>query len=91
MSTVTHPFDHYKIPPDLVVESFSRSLISSRREDLQIEEPVCCGYSSAFHFHATLAGVLGSALLRDEVVQVCEPPEKRLLAPAWMMESFHRD
>jgi putative transposase len=30
------------IPSHLVVESFSRSLISSRREDLQIEQPVSC-------------------------------------------------
>jgi hypothetical protein len=66
-----------------------RSANASRGEDLQIKEPVCCGDSSAFHFHTTLAGVLGSTLIRDEVVQVCESPEKRLLAPAWVMEPFH--
>src|SRR5918995_5681185 len=44
---------------------------TSGGEDLQIEEPVCGGYSSAFHFHATLPGMLSSTLIRDEVVQVC--------------------
>ena len=63
---------------------------ASGGEDLQIEEPVCCGDSSAFHFHATLAGMLGPTLIRDEVIQVREPCEKRLLAPFRMMKSFHR-
>src|SRR6266853_4220056 len=35
--------------------------------------------------------MLGSPLLRDEVVQVCQPREKRLLAATWMMESLHRE
>src|SRR2546430_12989991 len=60
-------------------------------EDLQIEEPVCCGYSSAFHFDTTLTRMLGATLIRDEVVQVGEPREKRLLAATWMMESLHRE
>jgi hypothetical protein len=38
-----------------------------------------------------LAGVLGSTLIRHQVVQVREPPEKRLLAPAWMVKAFHRE
>ena len=33
----------YHIPSDLVVERARRSLKASRREDLQIEEPVCGG------------------------------------------------
>jgi hypothetical protein len=68
----------------------TRSAKAARGEDLQIEHPVSCGDSPAFHFHATLTGVLGSALIRDEVVQVCEPRQKRLLAPLRMMEPFHR-
>ena len=68
-----------------------RSSKASGGEDLQIEEPVCCGYSSAFHFHATLPGMLGATLIRDEVVQVGEPREKRLLAATGMMEPFHRE
>jgi hypothetical protein len=60
----------FHIPSDLVVESFSCSLISSRSEDLQIEQPVVCRYSSALDFHATLAGVLGPTLVGDEVVEV---------------------
>src|SRR5687767_9859963 len=40
---------------------------ASRGEDLQVEEPVWCGDSPAFHFHATLTRMLGSTLIRDEV------------------------
>jgi transposase len=64
---------------------------ASGGEDLQIEEPVCGGYSAAFHFHATLAGMLGPTLIRDEIVQVGEPREKRLLAAPGMMESLHHE
>jgi len=49
---------------------------------LEIEEPVACRYSATFHFHATAASMLGTTLRREQVVQVCEPCEKRLLAPA---------
>jgi hypothetical protein len=55
---------------DLVVESFSCSLISSRSEDLQIKQPVVCRDSSALDFHATPAGVPGPTLVGDEVVEV---------------------
>ena len=41
-------------------------------EDLQIEEPVACGYSAAFSFHATLTGMLGATLIGHQVVQVSE-------------------
>jgi len=37
-----------------------------------------------------LASMLGSTLIRDEVIQVREPCEKRLLAPFRMMKPFHR-
>jgi len=37
---------------------------------LQIEHPVCGGQSPAFHFHPTLACVQGTALVRNQVVQV---------------------
>jgi hypothetical protein len=73
-----------------VVEHFSRSSKATRGKDLQIEEPVCGGYAPAFHFHPTLPGMLGSTLIRDEVVQVGEPREKRPLAPLWMMEAFQK-
>jgi hypothetical protein len=45
-------------------------LKAARSENLQIEEPVCCGYSAAFNFHPTLAGMLGTSLIRHQVVQV---------------------
>src|SRR5262249_53736918 len=62
---------------------------ASRREDLQVEEPVACRDGSSFHFHATLARVPSPTLIRDQVVQVGQPREKRLLAPLGMMEGFH--
>ena len=56
---------------------------------MDIEEPVAGRYLSTFYFHATLTRMLGSTLIRNEIVQVCEPRQKRLLAPARMMEAFH--
>ena len=35
--------------------------------------------------------MLGSMLIRNEDVQVCEPRETRLLAATRMMESLHRE
>ncbi len=46
------------------------SLQASRGEDLRIEEPVFSGNYPAFHFRATLAGMLGPTLIRHQVVQV---------------------
>ena len=66
-----------------------RSAKASRGENLQIEEPVVCRYAPAFHFHTTLARVLGPTLIGDQVVQVRLPYEKRLLAPTWVMKAFH--
>src|SRR4029453_5762599 len=34
--------------------------------------------------------MLSPTLIRDQVVQVGEPREKRLLASFWMMKPFHR-
>jgi hypothetical protein len=55
---------------------------------LDIEEPVACRYSSAFDFHAALPGMLGATLIQDEVVQMREPREKRLLVAAWVVISM---
>jgi hypothetical protein len=68
-----------------------RSSKASGGEDLQIEEPVCCGYSSALHFHTTLSRMLGPALIGDQIVEVCQPHEKRPLVATGMMEPFHRE
>jgi len=35
--------------------------------------------------------MLGPTLIGDQVVEVCQPREKRLLAPFGMMEAFHRE
>src|SRR6266850_1095449 len=58
-------------------------------EDLDIEEPVACRDSPAFHLHPTLPGMLSPPLIRDQVVQVRQAREKRLLAATWVMKAFH--
>jgi hypothetical protein len=51
---------------------------------LEIEEPVACRYASAFHFHVASTGMLGPTLIGDQVVEVREPGEKRLLTAVWI-------
>jgi hypothetical protein len=68
-----------------------RSSKAPRGEDLEIEQPVSCGDCSSFHFHATLAGMLGPTLIQPQVIQGREPRQKRLLAPSWMMAPCHRE
>ena len=58
---------------------------------MEVEQPVACGDFPTFDFHPTLAGVLGAALIRYEVLQVRQPREKRLWAPFGVMEAFHRE
>jgi hypothetical protein len=41
---------------------------ASQGKDVDIEETILGQYASAFHFHATLASVLGPTLVRDRVV-----------------------
>jgi hypothetical protein len=96
---VTNIFKPLSTPAELISahsigfsgKGYHRSSKASRREDLQVEEPVACGNCASFHFHATLAGMLGPTLIGDQVVEVCQPREKRLLAPFGMMEAFHRE
>ena len=76
-------------PPNYVVERVIVLSKASGSEELQIEKPVCGGYASAFDFYATLASVLRPTLIRDEVVQVGEPREKRRLAATGMMAALH--
>jgi hypothetical protein len=64
---------------------------ASRGEDLDIEEPVRGGYSPAFYFHSALTGMLSPTLIGDEVVQVREPRQKRLLTATGMVKPFHRE
>ena len=46
-------------------------------------------YHPAFHFHATLPRMLSPTLIEDQVIQVGEPREERLLAAMWVMKAFH--
>ena len=79
------------IPPDLVVERFSCSSKAARGEDLQVEHPVWCGDAPAFHFHATLAGMLRPTLIGDQVIEVRQPCYKCLLSATGMVKAFHRE
>ena len=47
-------------------KEYHRSSKASRREELEIEEPVVCWDCSAFHFHPTLAGMLSAPLVEDK-------------------------
>jgi hypothetical protein len=60
-------------------KGYHRSSKAARGEDLQVEHPVCSGYASAFHLYPTLPGMLRAPLIRDQVIQVRQPREKRLL------------
>lgn len=81
----------FHIPPDLVVGSFSRSLISSRGEDLEIAPPGACRNFASFAFPPTVAGMLSAPLVGDQVVQLGQPNKKRLLAPPGMLGPLHRE
>jgi hypothetical protein len=70
-------------------KEYHRSSKASRREDLQVEEPVACWDCSSFDFHPTLAGMLRTPLVGHKVVQMGEPAQKRLLAAFGMMEALH--
>jgi len=70
---------------------YPRSSTASRREDLQVEEPVACGDGASCHFHPTVARMLSAALGGHEVVQMGESSQKRLLTPVGMMEALHHE
>src|SRR5205823_11846918 len=52
--------------------------------------PVWGGYSSVFDFHTALPPMLGATLIRDEVIQMGQPCQKRLLTSAWIMVTVDR-
>src|SRR5215471_10013483 len=62
---------------------------AARSEDLQVEHPIRCGYSPTFDFHPTLPRMHSSPLIRYQVVQVCQPRQKRLLAAACVVLSSY--
>jgi hypothetical protein len=68
-----------------------RSSKASRCENLEIEQPVTRRNCSSFDFHARQTCMLSTALIGHQIVQMCQPREKRLLAPFRMMEAFHRE
>jgi hypothetical protein len=68
-----------------------RSSKASRRENLEIEQPVACRDLASFDFHTTLPGMLGPTLVGHQIVQMGQPAQKRLLAPFGVMEAFHRE
>jgi hypothetical protein len=53
--------------------------------------PLACRYASAFHFHAASTGMLGPTLIGDQVIEVRESGEKRLLTAVWMVKRFHHE
>jgi hypothetical protein len=71
--------------PGFSGRAYHRSSKASRREDLQVEEPVACWDCSSFHFYPTLPRMLGATLIGHQVVEMGQPREKRRLAATWMM------
>src|SRR5215813_1270847 len=63
---------------------------ASGGEDLDIEEPISGWDCSTLHFHATLAGMLSATLIWNQVIEVRESREKRLLTATGMVKAFHR-
>ena len=58
---------------------------------MEIQEPISRRDFATLHFDPTLPGMLGSTLIGDQVVQVGESSQKRLLTAAWMMQRFHHE
>ena len=67
-----------------------RSSKASRRENLEIEQPVACRDGASFDFHPTLPGMLGATLVGHQSVQMGQPTQKRLVAPCGVMAALHR-
>jgi hypothetical protein len=68
-----------------------RSSKASGGEDLEIKQPVACWDCSSLDFHTALPSMLGAPLVGDQVVEMCEPSQKRQLIPFGMMEAFHHN
>jgi hypothetical protein len=54
-------------------------------------QPVSCRYSASFDFHTTLASVLGTTLVRYQVIQQREAVQNMLVPPLRMMEPLHHE
>src|SRR5215470_15939328 len=98
MSCDTCPFEREQVHSEKIPHStrfsgkeYHYSSKASRREDLQVEEPVSCRDCASFDFHPTLAGMLSSTLIRHQVVQVRQSSQKCLLTAAWMVKCFHHE
>ena len=70
-------------------KGYPHSAKAARGENLEVEEPVACWDCTTFDFHPTLASVLGPTLIGHQVVEVCQPREKRMLAAIGMVKPFH--
>jgi len=69
-SPLLRPLEALNFPhsTELRGEVCHRSAKASGGEDLQVEQLVAYWDFASFHFHATVAGMLGPTLIRDEVV-----------------------
>ena len=77
------------IPADLVVGRSRHMLIASRGKDLQVKHPIWRRQDPAFHFDPTLTCIQGSALIRNQVVQMRQAGKKCCLTPTGMVEALH--
>src|SRR5687767_3486389 len=59
------PSSRFPHSPGFSGKGCRRSSKASRRENLEVEEPVTCRDGASFDFHATLASMLGPTLIWD--------------------------
>jgi hypothetical protein len=71
-----------KIQKSGVRNSMTYRLPNSRKSNFATEP------FASFDFHPTLTGMLGVSLVGYQVVQMCQPSQKRLLAPCGDDERF---
>jgi hypothetical protein len=68
------------------VKRCSRTLQASRGEDLDIAQRVSGRDLASFALHTTLASMLGTTLVGDYVIQVCQSSQQRWWVPGRVLE-----
>ena len=74
-----------------MVKLIDRSFEATRSQDLQVAEPIICGQLATLNFNTTFPSILGTPLVRYQVIQYCQTVEEHILASFFMMEAFHHE
>jgi DNA invertase Pin-like site-specific DNA recombinase len=84
-SQIQESIRFFHIPPDFVV----RLGESTSGNNSQIKEPVLSGEFTSLNFNTAEVRILCPPLIGNDTVHESEPMKEVLLAPGWVMESFH--